>query len=93
MDYSNSCAYLAIHYIQGFATEKDDFKAVELAQKSCEGDSGWGCNILGALYEDGMGIRKNLCSALQFYGKSCDIKYSTGCSNYARILDETKGDC
>ena len=31
--------------------------------------------------------------ALQFYGKSCDIKYSTGCSNYARILDETKGDC
>jgi len=93
MDYPDSCAYLAIFYIEGYAVEKDDFKAVELVEKSCEGDSGHGCYILGGLYERGMGVRKNLCSSLHFYGKACDIKFSAGCSHYARVLDITKSDC
>jgi TPR repeat protein len=43
------------------------------------------CLSLGELYELGLGVRKNLSSAIEFYGKACDLRSQTGCENYARL--------
>jgi uncharacterized protein len=43
------------------------------------------CLSLGELYELGLGVRKNLSSAIEFYGRACDLRSQTGCENYARL--------
>ncbi len=43
------------------------------------------CLRLAELYERGVGVRKNLSSAREFYGRACDLRSQIGCENYARL--------
>lgn len=40
---------------------------------------------LGFLYEKGRGVRKNLATAKDWFGKACDNGNQTGCDYYARL--------
>ncbi|XAK35140.1 SEL1-like repeat protein [Campylobacter coli] len=42
---------------------------------------------MGNLYHDGQGVRKNLSSAKEYYGKACDLGFQKGCNEY-KILNE-----
>ena len=43
------------------------------------------CLRLAEFYERGVGVRKSLSSAIEFYGKACDLRSQMGCENYARL--------
>ena len=41
--------------------------------------------MLGALYEEGYGVRQNNITAKELYGKACDMGSQFGCDRYARL--------
>lgn len=43
------------------------------------------CLRLAEFYERGVGVRKDLSSAIEFYGRACDLRSQIGCENYARL--------
>ncbi len=58
---------------QDFAQAKTHFeKAYELKE-------GFGCVFLGAFYEEGKGVGKDLKKAIQFYTKGCELNDGLGC--------------
>lgn len=60
-------------------------KAKEYFEQGCEGKETKACSELASLYEHGAGVEKNLKSALEYYGKSCDLEDSLGCKKYAEL--------
>ena len=46
-----------------------------------------GCHNLGLLYRDGQGVRQNLQTAKEYFGKACDVGLQEGCNKY-RMLNE-----
>ena len=43
------------------------------------------CYRVAELYEHGVGVRKNLSSAIEYYGRACDLRMQLACENYARL--------
>lgn len=43
------------------------------------------CLRLAEFYERGVGVRKSLSNAIEFYGRACDLRSQMGCENYARL--------
>ena len=80
-----ACFNLGYMYGNGTGVTQDDFKAVELYRKACDGKDGGGCWQLGWMYEQGNGVRQSVADALTFYGKACDLKQKLGCEYYARL--------
>ncbi len=75
--------------IEGY--DKQDFtQAKKYFEKSCELQNGFGCVFLGASYEDGKGVEKDLKKALDLYEKACELKDSWGCFNAGVIYNTTK---
>ena len=40
---------------------------------------------LGVRYENGEGVRQNMITAKEWYGKSCDNGVQRGCDNYRKL--------
>lgn len=73
-------------YIKGnFLQESDYFEAFHWFQKAAEKGDSDGQYRIALMYEKGMGVRQNIISAKEWYGKSCDNEYSEGCEEYARL--------
>lgn len=60
-----------------------------LYRKACVGGVMWGCDFLGEVYEQGLGVRIDLPEARRLYKKACDSGGgTTGCTDYARIQNK-----
>lgn len=64
------------------------FESIKFFEQACKRGSALGCNNLGLMYHDGKGARQNSRKALDFFGKSCDMKEQQGCTNYAKLKKE-----
>jgi TPR repeat protein len=68
------------------AYQKKDYKtAFKLYNSACENGVSSGCNIVGAFFEDGLGIQKNNQSAITYYNKACEMGDETGCKDSTRL--------
>ena len=63
-------------------------KAMKFFQKACKARETRRCNNLGAMYENGVGVKQNKTKAKDYYGKACDMKENKGCENYARLNEQ-----
>jgi TPR repeat protein len=83
------CNDLGFRYaVKGLDAEKDTeffMKAAEFFKKACNGGYGAGCGNLGRLYERAQGVKQNINTALEYYGKACDLKEQDACDDYARL--------
>ncbi|AGT73476.1 tetratricopeptide repeat family protein [Helicobacter pylori SouthAfrica20] len=62
------------------SAKKQDFtQAKTHFEKACELKEGFGCVFLGAFYEEGKGVGKDLKKAIQFYTKGCELNDGSGC--------------
>lgn len=66
-------ACLGRHYLNGEGCEKDVSKGSELIHESIKfGQSSYGQNTLGYMYENGIGVEKNYSDAFFWYKKSAE---------------------
>jgi hypothetical protein len=73
---------------------RDKRKAAEYHQKACTYGSGFSCLKLGAMYEKGDGVEKDLSRAAAMYSKACegiDTAAPFGCFDLAEFYLEGKG--
>ena len=47
-----------------------------------------GCFKLGGMYYLGNGVRLSTQTALEYFGKACDMKLQEGCEIYATVKKE-----
>lgn len=73
-DDAQSCDMLGKHYDFGYATQKDEVKAVRLYQKSCDNGDNIGCTNLALSYYDGSGVNADENKAREMLNKLCDIE-------------------
>jgi len=78
------CYNTGIAYQYGKGVRQDNFKAVKLYRKACNGKIESACNNLGWMYDYGKGVRQDKSMAQMYYGKACDMGNDMGCSNYAK---------
>ncbi|MFB1288748.1 tetratricopeptide repeat protein [Helicobacter pylori] len=57
--------------------DKQDFsKARKYFEKACDLNNGGGCGVLGSLYYNGDGVKRDSKKAAYFYSKACELKES-----------------
>ncbi len=49
------------------------------------------CSDLGAMYEDGEGVKKDYKKAVELYNKACDGGVADGCNNLGYMYTHDKG--
>ena len=59
-----------------------DFNQVQ--RSAIQGDSDAQYN-LGVMYYEGEGVRQNIATAKEFFGKACDNGFQQGCDNYRKL--------
>ena len=57
------------------------YKAAEIFSTACDDGNAECCNMLGALYSDGLGVKVDYHKAAWLYKKACDGKSAIACSN------------
>ncbi|MDR1008613.1 MAG: sel1 repeat family protein [Campylobacteraceae bacterium] len=78
-----ACDYLGTIYSKNYQGSGGDyFKGNEYEEKSCKYGHALGCVSLGHSYYLGLGVRQNLATAVEFYGKGCDLGAQEGCKYY-----------
>lgn len=86
-----ACGYLGSYYAMGLGVRQDWKKFVSLIKISCQSGASIGCVSLASIYESGgHGIKQNLHTAKEYYGKACDLGnlgYEEGCARY-KMLNE-----
>jgi len=88
------CTDLGNYYREGnskYQIEKDATKAVEMLTKGCDLSSSAGCNVLGYMHGNGLGVKKDLAKAAELYQKACDGSEATGCFNLGVMYDNGQG--
>ena len=78
-------------YANGWGVPKDEAKAAQAYQKSCDGGDAAGCYGFGQALRQGKGVPKDEAKALLVYKKSCDAKYAPGCYKHAYMYEEGLG--
>ncbi len=69
--------------------DKQDFsKARKYFERACGLNNNKGCFNLGALYQNGQGVEKDLIKVAYFYTKACDLKDGSGCFNLGELYLE-----
>lgn len=71
--------------------EKNYIKATDFFEKSCTGGNAAGCNILGAMYANGEGLKQDFIKAAPLYEKACNGGYLTGCFGLAVLYAKGEG--
>jgi TPR repeat protein len=51
-------------------------------EKACELGNAGGCNNLGVLYIDGLGVNQDYIKAAELFKKACDMGLELGCEKY-----------
>jgi len=83
---AQSCAAMAIKHYEGRDVELSHEKSREFSAKACDFGEMMGCNLLGALLEDGLGGPKDTNGAADLYRKACANGYEGACYNVGTIL-------
>jgi serine/threonine-protein kinase len=75
-------------YTQGKTAfdHKDYAKARTLFKQACNGDNMNACNYLGAIYDQGLGIKADDVTARKIFQKSCDLGNMRGCNGLGSVL-------
>ena len=75
-------------YTQGKTAfdHKDYAKARTLFTQACNGDNMNACNYLGAIYDQGKGVKADDVAARKIYQKSCDHGNMLGCNGLGCVL-------
>lgn len=81
---AKSCFQLGVFSI---IRTDDYFVAKQSFEKSCNLDEAEGCGALGDMYAEGLGTRKNLKTAKEYYGRACDLGSQRGCDNHNAIKE------
>jgi hypothetical protein len=58
---------------------------VQLHSQACTGGSLAGCVALGAMYEQGTGVRRDLARAVSLYRQACEGGNPRGCQSLQRL--------
>ena len=48
---------------------------------ACDGQNSLGCNLLGYIYRDAMGVKANKAKAQALFKKACALGNQDGCNN------------
>lgn len=72
---------LGLQYMDGKGVLRDEFKALEFFEKSCDSGLGDGCNNVGVEYKNNGDYLK----AFSYLEKACDKGSSKGCQNLASL--------
>jgi len=83
---AKSCAAMAIKHYEGRDVEQSHERARAFSAKACDFGEMMGCNLLGALMEDGLGGTKDMKGAADLYRKACANGYDGACYNVGTIL-------
>jgi hypothetical protein len=59
-------------------------RLVQLENTYCTDNSGWACNELGGLYQEGRLVDADPDRALGFFSRACELRFQAGCAN---VLD------
>ena len=51
-------------------------------------NDGWGCIMLGFLYDYELGVKQNKKASKEYYGKACDLGDQNGCYNYRKLNEQ-----
>ena len=62
-------------------------KAKQFFLEGCKTDKK-SCNYLGVLYENGLGVKKDINKALSYYKISCDAKVAEACINLGSLYSQ-----
>ncbi|WP_298961078.1 tetratricopeptide repeat protein [uncultured Campylobacter sp.] len=75
----------------GNSSDRDYKKVLYYYKKACDGNVYMICSDLGAMYEDGEGVKKDYKKAIELYNKACDGGVVDGCSNLGYMYTHDKG--
>lgn len=84
--------FMARCYRNGFMVKQNLKKAFKLAKQSSDGGDSYGMNLLGILYQDGIGTSKNFQKMMIYYNKSADLDNPFAYYNLYSIYKESKND-
>lgn len=77
---------VGVIYYDGDDVRQDLVLARKMFQKAANKGDIRGQAALGMLYEDGLGgLKRNLATAKEWYGKTCDQGSQYGCAQYRRL--------
>ena len=90
---SNAQRMLGMFYYHGesatyFGTQiakRDYHKAVQWLRKAADQGDPWAYEFLGNSYLNGFGVRQNVKTAKEHFGKACDLGVQSGCEEYAKL--------
>ena len=60
-------------------------KAASLYEKGCDAGKPTGCANAGRMYENGLGVTRDLTKAKGFYKQACDGSEADSCTNYGNL--------
>jgi TPR repeat protein len=82
---AESCANASYLYLVGKkGVEKDEARALELAQKACTLEAGWGCHLAGVIYVDGLGLERDYAHATEAFAQACAHGFDYSCKMEAK---------
>ena len=58
-------------------------------QKACDRKMPTACYEFGILYEEGLGVDKNISKSIDYYRKACDYGYDKACQNLEKLETES----
>lgn len=92
-----ACAALGLAHLSGVGIEnkkKDEEKAIELLQKSCDFDYAAGCVQVGDLFAKRTrgSVKENRQTAADAYARACKLDPRHGCYELAKLHEEKKVD-
>ena len=54
--------------------------ASEYYKKGCDLDDGFSCGMVGYLYKEGIGVKRDYQKASEYFKKGCDLGNEVSCS-------------
>lgn len=79
---AQACAEAALRRGEGAGVEAE---AYALFLSSCSADDGGACSALGVVYENGVGVARDLSTAGALYRRACWLENRRGCTNLALL--------
>jgi uncharacterized protein len=88
---AQGCYYSAQAYGKGTVVPKDNTKAFDYYQKSCDFGYTDGCMVVGSAYYYGRGVQQDYVKAEKILAQACDEGDTNGCFLVASIYDLGQG--
>lgn len=74
-----------------FYYQKDYLRAIPEFREACIGSDAASCRSVGFLYENGLGVTKEMGKAEQFYKQGCDLGDMESCKNLGHMYEYAEG--